>query len=907
LSLTKVLDKGLLSEISRVKPDELAPSLGAVVLAIAEGRTYEEGWSFYKPSLFFSLTHPTSNFINILKTIIDNLSSKGVAAIFLNLDMGSGKTHLLTLLLHLFASCNLSPQQCSEYVGEYRTKAGYGEGLANKTVVVAFDLRTPKLAYRYLKLTEKLLSKIGAYNAADIVRKGCESNKMPDPKELAEKIPEDVNLLILIDELHYAATIGDEEDRRVVADVIRFVLGLMNYRRTLHGRTSGVFAVAASARKDFNRWQEVRDSINDRGFVSLIDSFIDQMHRVESTPETRWLNLDEAQRILEKRLGLKQNTFGKVFHRSFDKVIERIIRADSDVPQAQHLRSLIKAIAVYTLEALKAGDDVVTPARFNESIIDILLAGSEIAVSYRSIYSEIVNKLSGSMSGDKALLAINSIFSLTITGAPEKLIEMVRVAKTREVVPQHVPLISEVELRDVLKTYKIPESEINNVIKGLDEVHPNIHRVSIAGGGYAYFVAPVASVITIYRKMIDDKYKWYLGNPNVLVNRVCEHLQNLVYGNDYSNQKVIENLQELEKTPLSKDKFYIYVYVNKNLLAQLSADLETNNDSFNAMKTDATRFLEKKKEHNIVFVLPRINKGVLGGIARYLAIDESTEYVINHYIAPLEKPRERREEDVVLQKLLEIELGDLKAEVGRKINEALLYFTTSMRSAFAEALYFTPKGVMWEPITIEPKGEKEVYVRDIRGAIDILRKHSSDIIADAGRALNERVRQGYIVLATPHDVNVTEIISRDVIDALKSQQTITLHVDEPKLERLAGDKDRWVYIPPSVMRAVIGNVVGRVKKEFEDTYEVKVKVEDEKYIISIESKSVPSIPSIPSIQPTPPPEPPKDVMELIDYAGRIGGVVWVAISVDKNTADQIKRAVSLIRKYIQESRLERKT
>jgi hypothetical protein len=48
-------------------------------------------------------------------------------------------------------------------------------------------------------------------------------------------------------------------------------------------------------------------------------------------------------------------------------------------------------------------------------------------------------------------------------------------------------------------------------------------------------------------------------------------------------------------------------------------------------------------------------------------------------------------------------------------------------------------------------------------------------------------------------------------------------------------------------------------------------------------------------------------MELIDYAGRIGGVVWVAISVDKNTADQIKRAVSLIRKYIQESRLERKT
>jgi hypothetical protein len=900
LSLAKVLDGKLLNEIVRVKPDELAPSLGAVVLAIAEGRAYEGEWPFYKPSTFFRLTHPTNNFINVLKTVIDNLSSGSVATIFLNLDMGSGKTHLLTLLLHLFASCSLSPEQFFEYIDEYKIKAGYSEALARQTIVVAFDLRTAKLAYRYLKLTEKLLSRIDAYDAANIVKRSCESNRMPDPMELAKEIPGNVNLLILIDELHYAATLGDEGDRRVVADIVRFILGLMNYRRTLQGRVSGVAVVVASARRDFDRWQEVRDSINDREFVALIDGFVDQMHRVESTAETRWLSLDEARRILEKRLDLGQNMFTKVFHRSFDKIIERVIKADSDVPQAHHMRSLIKAIAIYALESLNAGDYIVTPARFNENIVDVLLAGSELAVSYRSIYSEIVNGLSSLMNSDEALLAVNSIFSLTVTGAPEKLIEMVRVAKTKEIVLQYIPLVSEVDLREILKAHKLSDSIINDIIKGLDEMHPNIHRISLADGSYAYFVVPIASVLVIYRKMISDKYKQYFSNPNILVDNMCEYLLSLVYGDDCSEQRIVENLQELEKRPHSASKFYIYVYVNKGLLSQLSASMETVNESFSSMKADVVKFLERRKDHNIAFVLPRINRGVLEGVARYIAVDEATEYVINHYVAPLEKPREGREEDV-MRKLLEIELGDLKAEMGRKLNEALSHFTTSVKLVFAEALYYTPKGVMWESISVEPKG-KEIDVRDIRGAIDVLRRKSHDIIADTGRLLNERVRQGYIVLATPY--SALEIVCQDVVNRLKSQQVASIHINEPMLERL-GDRDRWLYILPSMMKDIANSVTEHVKREFEETHEVRVEIENgRQYLISIRPKQQTQLP-VP-IEPIPQPTQPRNVMELIEHVARIGGIIWVAIRVDKNSFDQVRRALSLIIKHIQNVKYDQK-
>ena len=902
MSVRMFFKEDLLNEIVKIRPDELAPSLGAVVLAIGEGSVERGEPPYYKPSVFFKLTHPSGNFMSVLKSVVEALGSGGVASIFLNLDMGSGKTHLLTLLLHLFASYNIAPEQLSGYLDDYKSRTSYSESLADRTVVFAFDLRTPRLATRYLKLTERLLSKLGSLRAAELVRKAYEEGRLPSAKELAESIDKDINLLILMDELHYAATLGDEEDRRIVAEVVKFVLDLVNYRRALGG-PSGIAVVVASARRDFSRWLEVRDLLDPR-FRNLIEGFIDQMQRIESTAQTRWLSLDEAKRILERRLGLRTGEFDKVFHKSLDKFIERVVKADTDVPQAHHLRSLIKAMAIYALEAYRASDSRVTPARFTEDVIDVLLPGSEQAIGYKSIYGAIADSLKSSARREEILLAVNSIFSLTITGAPEKLVEMVRVAKTRTP-PRDIPVVKEVELREILKVYGLADSMINEVVEALDTVHPNIHRISLAGGDHGYFVVPIASVLAIFRKMISDEYKVLMEDPTKLAERICDDLLQLEHSDDFLELRAVDSLQELEKKPHSPDKFYAYIYVNKGLLTQLSEEKQTKDSSFNTMKRDAEKFLEGKGAHNLVIVLPRITKEALDGKARSLAADSAASYVINEYIAPLEKGRDQ---DEVARKLLEIELSDLKAEMGRRLSDALAALTSSMRSVFAEALYYTPRGVMSEPITIDI-GRKEVKVYEIHRIIDTFRKNLGDVIADASRLLAEKVKQGRMIL--PSTNMAIEVVYRVIEGDLKINKPASFRVDEPRVEKLEGVEDRWIYIPPKVMKQIAESITKRVEDAFKDKYEVRKRLEGEKgekYTITLalitqQPKPIEIFPP-PQPQPQPPtsPSPWEALNGLIDSLAKKGGMIWVKMEVNKESAERIKRYLSYIKDYIKESK-----
>jgi hypothetical protein len=915
MSVKTIFKEELLREIVGVEPDKLAPSLGSVVLAIGKGRV-EDGEPYYKPSFFFTLTHPSENFINVLKNVVEVLGNKNAASIFLNLDMGSGKTHLLTLLLHLFASYNLSPQQISDYLSDYKSRTGYSEALARNTVVFAFDLRTPKLIVDYLELTERILHKLEDYEAMELVRKARESGRLPDAKKLAETINRNFNLLILIDELHYAAVFGDEEARKIVANFVKFVMGLLDYRRTLCGNTSGIAVVVASARRDFNRWIEIREALPP-DFRGPIEGFIDQMQRIESTTHTRWLSLEETKRILEKRLGLKSGEFGRVFHKSFDKFIERVVRADTDVPQAHHLRSLIKAMAIYALEVCRTSYDIdiVTPAHFTEDVIEALLPGSELTNSYRSIYSAIADLLKNSnLRGET--WAVNSIFSLTITGAPEKLVEMVRVAKTRTP-PQNIPLVREVELREILKAHGLSDSEINEVIDALDTVHPNIHRVSLASGDYAYFVVPIASVLAIYRRMIQDEYNALMGNPAKLVGEICEELARLEYSDELLELKTVGSLRELEKKPHSYDKFYIYVYVNKDLLAQLSEEKQTKEESFNTMEKEARKFLGDRMSPNLVIVLPKITKNALDGVAKSLATESATSYVINEYIAPIEKPAGGQDE--VARRLLEIELGDLKAEMGRRLNSALADFTSSISLLFAEAFYYTPMGVVSQSVSIKTK-KRTIKDFEIQRVVDIFRNNLNGVVFDTAKFLAENLKQGAVILA---DSNIaTESVWKAIDEDLKRNQNASFRVDEYRVEKLKlkEKEDRWVYIPPKIMKEIAQIVIKRVKDTYEKEYDVKLKQEGEKYIIMLipktpstpekppappSERSPPPIRHPPPILPPSPPDPWENYKDLIHSAAEKGGIIQIKMEVrNRECADRIIRYLSSIREYIKEIKEE---
>jgi len=487
---------------------------------------------------------------------------------------------------------------------------------------------------------------------------------------------------------------------------------------------------------------------------------------------------------------------------------------------------------------------------------------------------------------------------------------MLRVAKETETPPQDIPVVREVELSDILKAHGLSDSTIYEVVKDLDTLHANIHRVSLAGKDYGYFVVPYVSPLAMFRKVISDEYKKLMGDPNNLAERICEEdLLRLEYSDDFLELKAIESLQELEKKPHSRDKFYIYIYVNTGLLTQLSEEKQTKDVSFNAMKKDAKEFLESKGAHNIVIVLPRITKEAVEGKAYSLAFDSAAAYVINNYIAPREKEESR---DEILRKLLEIELGDLKAEIGRRLNEALAAFTSSLKYIFAEALYFTPNGVMSEPITLDIKGrERGVKDSEIQTVIDTFRKGLSDVIADASKALAESVKRGRMILPSP-DINIAvEAVYKAIEEDLKRNQTASFRVEEPRIEKLVGTEDRWIYIPPKVMEQISKSIIERVENAFKDRHEVRKRVEEDgkKYTITIvpiaqqTQQPIKTSPP-PQLQPqlSPSLSPWEALKGLIDSLAEKGGMIWVKIEVNKESAERIKKYLSLLKDYIKESK-----
>jgi hypothetical protein len=234
-----------------------------------------------------------------------------------------------------------------------------------------------------------------------------------------------------------------------------------------------------------------------------------------------------------------------------------------------------------------------------------------------------------------------------------------------------------------------------------------------------------------------------------------------------------------------------------------------------------------------------------------------------------------------------------------------------------------------EPIAVELKEDIRIVLRDIRRALDILRSNRESIIADLGRALAERVSQGYIVLARQGNVNVVDLVYRDVTDTLRKQMWVSIQIDTPRLERLAGDKERWIYIPPKVMKSIAESIKNRVEQEFRDNYEVKTEIEENRqYIITLGSKQ----PKLIEVIQTPSSsamainatqarvvEKPvareqegsvqqqatsRDFIEMIDAMKNIGGILWVAIKIDNDSAAHVKRALATIKKYIVELKHE---
>ncbi|MCC6003563.1 MAG: hypothetical protein LM590_04410 [Thermofilum sp.] len=119
-----------------------------------------------------------------------------------------------------------------------------------------------------------------------------------------------------------------------------------------------------------------------------------------------------------------------------------------------------------------------------------------------------------------------------------------------------------------------------------------------------------------------------------------------------------------------------------------------------------------------------------------------------------------------------------------------------MRSVFAEALYYTPKGVMPQPMAIELQ-RKDVKVDKVQRAVDIFRNKLSAVIEDVSKSLAVRVMQGRMMLVKSN--TAIEVISQTIVNSLKANSFASFLIDEPRVEKLWNNEDRWIYIPPRAL------------------------------------------------------------------------------------------------------------
>jgi len=164
-------------------------------------------------------------------------------------------------------------------------------------------------------------------------------------------------------------------------------------------------------------------------------------------------------------------------------------------------------------------------------------------------------------------------------------------------------------------------------------------------------------------------------------------------------------------------------------------------------------------------------------------------------------------------------------------------------------------------------------------------------------------------MVLPSSATAVEAVYKVIEEDLKKYRSASFRVDEPRIEKFT--EDRWIYIPAKVMEQISGNVIERVENAFKDKYKVSKEVEEKgkKYkitVVPITQQTQQSIETFPPPQPQPQPSPSPSPWEalngLIDSLAEKGGMIWVKIEVSKESAERIKKYLSLLKDYIKESK-----
>lgn len=921
LGLERAVDRRVVETIAEIRPDELAPQLSVIIQELVRDETEHirrRGLPFIKYTIL------TETFKEVLKKIFNSLRNDAFSAMWLNLNMGCGKTHLLVLLTYLIYSYDYLKEELEEY-----RSLGLDEELAKETALFVVDFRTPaETPSTFLPFFVKSLEKVEEYEAAGYVESCIREHKMPEASELVRRLKKkNTKFIVIIDELHHAVLTyrGSPTERRWVKDTIEFVISLINYMRH-YGR--GFVTLVASARRDYELVKQLSEKDEQ---ILLAENLLSQMGRSEAIPEARWLSVQEARKIILKRLGARQD----VIHGFFDGFIERIIKAESDIPQAQHLRSLIKAMAIFTLNAINKGHSIVTPLAFSEKVINTLFPeGGGIADTYKSAYGHarrIIEeyKVDSNIEREIALLAVNAIFTASITGKSDILIEIIRAYKTGRY-SGSIPAISEHEVEDLLRD--VGFRDLQKISKALEIINDIefIHSVK-RGNTYIYFAVPIVNVVAVYNKGINERYENLLANREELIDRFVSYLHTIVGLVDETSQIIVVNsFEDLEKITkgLNQDKMYLIIYADPELIKFLYEKVRSV-PTFDAMELnnwvkqwmlekdgqDLSSWLETRRRHNIALTIPVPFEDVLRNIARYYAVEEATAKVVNDYLLEFIKERSRLQEEV--KRLIEVELEEIHNAIENRLVEALSLFIKAYSKALSYVVYVytcsfeppnpfsceaPPKGLggvdlddkhIKQPIRLRP--ERETYNK----LIDTLCGRRDTLMREMSKGIVERVKA----------------LANFIDDLGKARSLITLNVVKSFSEgseecRLSRDMNtvvygsKIIYIPPSIVEEVVKSISAKdIEEKLMDQSKISsitiVKKEEGKMVV-FEKKTIVTVSevgkAVPQLVKEREVDQITDAIRILDSYER--GEVHMVLTFDKFSRNTIKTYINALRKYI---------
>lgn len=471
-SISELLNysKPFLDLIIEKRPQDLAPELGSIIRSFAEN--FDEPRELVDSDIFLSRTYITEAYRAILEDIFKVLKEGGTYILYLDVEMGSGKTHLLTLLMHLYYKLPLIGfnliNECARTTLLELEKIGYDREIAKRTVLVAADLRSSRFAH-VIRLLKNSLTVAGV--SKRIIE---EIDKFVDTpsklgRELAELLDESKNVIVLLDELFYTA-IRDLERREAESlKILEFIQNFVEYRRTISDqKKSALIFLVSSAREDFNIWLQISPKYQDKEIVRIVDSILRYLSRTQSGKGTyKWISIDEAFKIIRRWLGITEERALRYLEKiskeleaqaktvsssslsfledfkvtvPFSPAVRWIANKvlapyqESDLPDAQHLRGFIKVAAHLILNALRRGSLLASLNHIDDECIKVLVKGEapiwlnhlEKCREFLQYFKELSNDIKEMLND-----IINIVLMKSLTSRKDKLISLMKLSHVK--------------------------------------------------------------------------------------------------------------------------------------------------------------------------------------------------------------------------------------------------------------------------------------------------------------------------------------------------------------------------------------------------------------------------------------------------------------------------------------------